>query len=43
MNHDISSFYVVDRKVDNNMEELTNIRTLTEFLEEVNLELLESY
>ena len=42
MDHDISSFYVVDRKVDNNMEELTNIRTLTEFLEEVNPESLKT-
>lgn len=42
MNHDISSFYVIDRKIDNNMEELTNIRTLTEFLKEVNPELLET-
>ena len=43
MNDDISSFYVVDRKIDNDMEELTNIRTLTEFLEEVKPKLLESY
>lgn len=42
MDHDISSFYVIDRKIDNNMEELTNIRTLTEFLKEVNPELLET-
>lgn len=42
MNDDISSFYVVDRKIDNDMEEPTNIRTLTEFLKEVNPELLET-
>lgn len=39
-NFEISSFYVVDKKVNNNTEEITNIRILTEFLEEVNPELL---